>query len=148
MAGSQAAPSFEGISAEARLVQLQDEIKSLKRDLDEALNFIAAQFGEDRQRISKLESIPRAAPATTKIHQRRLERVQAILISHNNQPMTFADMGKLLGYPSKTRKQNMTKLGNTFKQFPDSYEVKNAKIGGKLVRLNPTYLNHLLKVEG
>ena len=141
MTSSTSAPTSENIKLEA----LQEEIAALRAALDEALDFIGLQMAEDRRRITALEARPQPAPTTAKVHDRKLRKVDAILVSHNNQTITFSDMGKLLGYPPNTRRQNMTHLGRCLKQFPERYEVKDSKLGGKTVRLVPEYLNHILK---
>lgn len=139
MTSSTSAPTSESMKLEA----LQGEIAALRAALDEALDFIGLQMAEDRRRITALEARPQAAPTTAKIHGRKLRKVDAILVSHNNQPMSFADMGKMLGYPEETRRQNMSHLAKAFKKFPDRYEIRESKLGGKTIKLNSAYHNHL-----
>ena len=45
------------------------------------------------------------------------------------------------------RRQDMTKLGRVYEQFPDKYEVRDSRLGGKTIKLNPTYYKHLTKGE-
>jgi hypothetical protein len=138
------APTIESLSNQAlleKVVELQAEVKLLWQAIERQGGDIA----DHGRRVKALESLPRSAPTSAKIHERKLKRVDDLLRAHNNQPMTFADMGKLLGYKKETRKQNMTHLHHTFKQYPDRYEVRDSKLGGKTVRLVPEYLNHLLK---
>jgi hypothetical protein len=139
MAAPLTAPTIETISLQAR-------IENLEKALDDARDFIGRQFAEDRARLAKLEAIPRPKRTTLEVRADRIKKIDQLLISHNNIPISFADMGKLLGYPKETRRQNMTNLVNRlFKQFPEHYEVRNSKLGGKTVRLVPEYLNHLLR---
>lgn len=138
------APTIESLSSQAlveKVSELQAEIKLLWQAIERQSGDIA----DHGRRIKAQEAQPRAALTSVKVHERKLKRVDDLLRSHNNQPMTFTDMGKLLGYKKETRKQNMTHLHHTFKQFPDRYEVRDSKLGGKTVRLVPEYLNHLLK---
>jgi galactokinase/mevalonate kinase-like predicted kinase len=144
MAAPLTAPTIENLSSQGlvkQIAELQAEIKLLWQAIERQGGDIA----DHGRRIKAQEAQPKAATSTAQIHERRLKNVDALLMSHNNQPISFADMGKLLGYKKETRRQNMTKLGNSFKQYPDRYEVRDSKLGGKIVRLVPAYLNHLLK---
>ena len=134
-------PSIESMALQEKIDALTEENKLLWKSIDQ----LSGDLAEIRRRIKSIESQPKAAPTTAKIHERKMARVDALLTSHNNQPMTFADMGKMLGYSQGTRKQNMTHLSKYFQQYPERYEVRASKLGGKTVRLVPEYLNHLLK---
>ena len=99
---------------------------------------------EDRKRISELEkrlgARPPTAPRTGKV-----KKAETIFVNHGNCWMTFSDIGKMMGWPPETRRQNMSKLAAVFQQHPERYEVKPSKLGGKAARLKPEYLNHILK---
>lgn len=132
----------------ARLKKECEELRAENKLLWQGMEAHSADIAADRRRLATIETKPDKPKTSAAIHKRKMEKVDAILIAHNNQPTTFADMGKLLGYPPETRKQNMTKMGNIFKQYPEYYEVKASKLGGKTIRLVPAYLNHLLNSEG
>lgn len=141
MASLAVAPTEESLSLLKRIEELLAENRLLWKALEQQSRDIA----NHGQRLKTLEARPTAAPTTVKIHERKLRRAETILLSHDNSPMSFSNMGKMLGYKKETRRQQMTKLGAAFKLYPDRYEVRDSKLSGKTVRLVPAYLNHLRK---
>ncbi|MFA5378351.1 MAG: hypothetical protein WC455_21535 [Dehalococcoidia bacterium] len=121
--------------------------RRVERDREnlESITDLREDLADHGRKIKALEAGPKTALTTAKIHERKLKKVETVLVSHNNQPMSFSDMGKMLGYKKETRRQQMTKLGAAFKLYPDRYEVRDSNLGGKTVRLVTAYLNHLLK---
>ena len=111
--------------------------------MDEALDFIAKQIAEDRRRIAVLEARPQPEPPSAKKHVKKIKKIENILLARNNEPISFVDLGGRLGYPIETRRQNMTHLAKVFKAHPDKYEVRESRLGGKTIKLNPDYHNHL-----
>lgn len=79
------------------------------------------------------------------IGNKRLQKTDSILIRGQNVPIAFSQMGKLQEFSKNTRRQNMTKLGKVYEQFPDRYEIRQSKLGGKTVRLNNNYYRKLIK---
>jgi len=85
----------------------------------------------------------------------RLAKLDQLLLSRNNSPMTFAEIGKILELGShspdgkkNTRRQNMTLLGKTLEALPDRFEVFNSKTqNGKMVKLTREYFQHLVRVS-
>lgn len=80
----------------------------------------------------------------------RLEKVDSILVKRTNEPITFAELGKMLELGThtgskNTRKQNMTHLRKVLETKTDRYEIGSSRMGGKLLRLRRSYYNHLLK---
>lgn len=147
MAAPISAPTSESLNLTNQLAVLTSAVEALTREnklLWKSIEQLSEDFADHGKRLRAIERLPRPAPTTAKIHEAKLKKVDGLLVSHNNQPITFSDMGKLLGYSPNTRKQNMTHLGRCFKQFPERYEVKDSKLGGKTVRLVPEYLNHIL----
>jgi len=147
MAAPISAPTSESLNLTNQLAVLTSAVEALTQEnrlLWKSIEQLSEDFADHGKRLRAIERLPRPAPTTAKIHEAKLKKVDGLLVSHNNQPITFSDMGKLLGYSPNTRKQNMTHLGRCFKQFPERYEVKDSKLGGKTVRLVPDYLNHNL----
>ena len=151
MAAPISAPTSESLNLTNQLAVLTSAVEALTQEnrlLWKSIEQLSEDFADHGKRLRAIERLPRPAPTTAKIHEAKLKKVDGLLVSHNNQPISFSDMGKLLGYSPNTRKQNMTHLGRCFKQFPERYEVKDSKLGGKTVRLMPEYLNHILKRRG
>ena len=147
MAAPISAPTSESLNLTNQLAVLTSAVEALTQEnrlLWKSIEQLSEDFADHGKRLRAIERLPRPAPTTAKIHEAKLKKVDGLLVSHNNQPITFSDRGKLLGYSPNTRKQNMTHLGRCFKQFPERYEVKDSKLGGKTVRLVPEYLNHIL----
>lgn len=101
--------------------------------------------GELEGRIAKLEGIPKAHK-----QESRLKRLDAILYNRGNEPLTFAEIGKLLELGSRTEKKNtrpqaMTKLGKVLEAESKRYIVFDSKTQAKarMVRLTPDYFKHL-----
>lgn len=77
--------------------------------------------------------------------QERLKTTDEFLLEVRNQPVTFARMAQVQCFKEKYRDQDMTKLGHIYEQFPDKYEVRASKLGGKTIRLCSSYFNRLTK---
>lgn len=78
----------------------------------------------------------------------RKARLAEILVSRNNRPMAFAEIGKALELGSRangknTREQNMTHFGKILEAAHKEFIVSQSKMGGKLVRLTKIYYDHL-----
>ena len=136
---------------------LQDKINALELQnkvilerLNELESFTSERFGQDRQRIAKLERIP-AKPG--KKSDQRKTTLANILLSRQNQGMTFSEIGKFLELGSRkngksTREQNMTHFGKLLEADKKSFVVTDGKTsGGKLVKLTKIYYEHLLRGE-
>lgn len=146
MAAHLSASTSENLNLASQLAALTSAIEELTREnklLWKSVEQLSEDFADHGKRLRAIERLPRPAPTTAKIHEAKLRKVDAILVSHNNQPMSFADMGKMLGYPKETRRQNMSHLAKAFKKFPDRYEIRESKLGGKTIKLNSAYHNHL-----
>jgi ABC-type Fe3+ transport system substrate-binding protein len=147
-----AAPSIENLVLLQQIREIIEDNKKLHAEIDllkSELNMIRKAGQADGADIKDLyeavDRIENRKPSDKAKHEARMRQVDRILMQHGNGFITFSDLGKLLGYPSKTRYQNMTHLKNVFLLFPDRYEVQPSKLGGKKVRLVNEYLNHLLK---
>jgi hypothetical protein len=79
------------------------------------------------------------------IQDKRLKRTDGLLVARGNVPIPFSEMKLLQGFKQKHNRQDMTKLGHIYAQSPDKYEVRESKLGGKTIRLNPAYFKHLTK---
>lgn len=146
MASPDAAPSIENITAQERIESLLEAIEKLSAENKEiwrAVEQLSRDIAEDRKRLKTLEARPAPSQPPAKKHERKMKMVDAILVAHGNQPISFVDLGKLLGYPEETRRQNMTHLAKVFKANPEKYDVRESKLGGKIIKLNSAYHNHL-----
>lgn len=84
------------------------------------------------------------------VTEKRLKRTDDLLVSRKNMPISFSEMKclqefKFVDKKHDFRRQDMTKLGRVYEQFPDKYEVRDSRLGGKTIRLNPVYYKHLTK---
>lgn len=137
------APNFDIFSEnEEEKTALREAVKR-KRD---TLQSSPSRISDLEERVESCEN--KLGRRKNNLHDVRLKMTEAILIKHNNQPTSFADMGKLQGFPDRTRKQNMTHLGHAYEQYPEKYEVRVSKLGGKTIRLVPEYLKHLTEGRG
>ncbi len=134
------APTPESLAMLEKIRELTEE----NRQLWAIIERLQADFADHGRRIKAIESLPRPVQSTKNKHDKRMKQIDYILMQHDNEFILFTDLGKLLGFPADTRRQNMTHLKNVFLQFPDRYEVQPSKLGGKKVRLVREYLNHLL----
>jgi len=81
------------------------------------------------------------------VHEARLKKLDYLLTSRNNEPMTFSEIGKILELGSRsnghnTRRQAMTKFSKNLD--PKNYEVFSSSTqSGKMVKLTNEYANHL-----
>lgn len=76
---------------------------------------------------------------------KRLKRTDALLVARNNSPIPFAEMSKLQDFKPRYRDQNMTKLRCIYEEYPDRYEIRDSKLGGKTIKLCSAYFKHLTK---
>lgn len=139
MAGPASAPTSELFQLQAQIADLQKRLGFAEDNIGILMDLVAAH----KKRIAFLEAIPRPEPTSAKKHEKKIKKVEAILQARNNEPISFVDLGGRLGYPIDTRRQNMTHLAKVFKANPDKYEVRDSKFGGKTVKLNSAYHNHL-----
>ena len=128
--------------------ELKQSVKALQERLDEVNATLAVDIAYDRRRISALERIPQRL--TTK-QDARLKKLDAVLVSRRNQPMTFSEVGKILELGSRssktnTRRQAMTKFSKILLSKVDCYRITDSKVvNGKLVRLADGYYEKLLR---
>lgn len=128
--------------------ELKQSVKVLQDRLDEVNATLAVDIAYDRRRISALERIPQGL--TTK-QDARLKKLDHLLLSRRNQPMTFSEVGKILELGSRssktnTRRQAMTKFSKILLSKVDCYRITDSKIvNGKLVRLADGYYEKLLR---
>jgi hypothetical protein len=136
------------IANNALEIELRGEVRALEASLDEVNSILAEDIAYDRKRISALERIPQRL--TTK-RDARLKKLDAVLLSRRNQPVTFSEVGKILELGSRqgktnTRRQAMTKFSKILSSKVDCYTISNSKIvNGKLVRLTDSYYQKLLR---
>jgi hypothetical protein len=106
---------------------------------------------QDRQddRLDRLENIP-VKPSEKR--KALLSKLDLLLATRKNQPMTFSEIGKLLEMGIRsldgktTRRQAMTKFSKILLAQGDRYEIFQSKtVGGKMVRLVNDYYLHVLK---
>ena len=128
--------------------ELKQSVRALQDRLDDVNATLAVDIAYDRRRISALERIPQGL--TTK-QEARLRKLDAVLVSRRNQPMTFSEVGKILELGSRssktnTRRQAMTKFSKILLSKVDCYRITDSKIvNGKLVRLADSYYEKLLR---
>lgn len=128
--------------------ELKQSVKALQGRLEEVNSFLAEDIAYDRKRISALERIPQRL--TTKLDA-RLNKLDHLLVSRRNQPMTFSEVGKILELGSRssktnTRRQAMTKFSKILLSKVDCYAISKSKIVNvKLVRLTDSYYEKLLR---
>lgn len=108
-----------------------DSIEDLKADLQDIngkLNFLLHKRGKPGEMILK-----------------RLQITDSLLVARNNAPISYSEMKKLQEFKPKHSRQDMTKLGHVYEQYPEKYEVRDSKLGGKTIKLNHAYFKHLTK---
>lgn len=79
------------------------------------------------------------------VTEKRLKRTDELLVARNNAPIPYTEMKRLQEFRPDYRRQDMTKLGHIYEQYPEKYEVRDSKLGGKTIRFNPAYFKHLTK---
>jgi uncharacterized protein Veg len=119
-------------------------------------------YDEIMARVESLESnqeilfgiisrLKRASSESGKKSDLRKKALANALVSRHNAGMTYAEIGKLLELGSRTgerntREQNMTHFGKLLEAAPKEFVVTLSKTqGGKLVKLNKIYYEHLLR---
>jgi hypothetical protein len=122
----------------------------------EARRVVARRVERDREAIDSVEDIKadlldingkldvlmhKRRPG--EIQDKRLKRTDGLLVARGNVPIPFSEMKLLQGFKQKHNRQDMTKLGHVYAQFPDKYDVRDSKLGGKTIKLNPAYFKHL-----
>lgn len=147
MAAPISAPTSESLNLAGQLALLTSAVEALTREnklLWKSVEQLSEDFADHGKRLRPIERLPRPAPTTAKIHEAKLKKVDGLLASHNNQPITFSRW-QAPWISAQHAKAKHDYLGRCLKQFPERYEVKDSKLGGKTVRLVPEYLNHILK---
>lgn len=98
-------------------------------------------------RVARLENIPMKPSEKRKA---RIDKLDSLLLSRKNEPLTFSDAGKLLELGSRaadgrnSRRQAMTKFSKILMAMPDRYVIWDGKTkAGKMIKLNPDYYSHL-----
>lgn len=145
------------LANQALEIEHQKTIKAMQDGIEHLQTNQEILFGlvnKAAQRIAPLErlSIASAARPGAKAEARK-NKLDKILLSRRNEPMTFSDIGKLLelGIRSdgnlNTRRQAMTKFSKILLASPDRYEITEGRTRrGKLCRLNKDYYDHLKMV--
>jgi len=129
--------------ADVRAAARRAVSKKVNREQDN-LSLIP-EIQEDFQEVNaKLDALLRKRKPG-EVLQKRLQKTNEILLKRNNEPVTFTEMRRLLELPQESKRQSMTKLGHVYQQYPDKYEVRDSKFGGKTIKLNPSYFKHLTK---
>jgi hypothetical protein len=77
--------------------------------------------------------------------EKRLKRTDDLLVARKNEPIPFTEMKRLQEFKPIHARQDMTKLGHVYEQYPEKYEVRDSSLGGKTVKLVRDYFNHLTK---
>jgi hypothetical protein len=124
----------------------------------EARRAVAIRVERDREAIDSMEDIKAdlqdiSGKLGVLMHKRRpgevtlkrLKKTDALLVARNNAPIPFAEMSKLQDFKPRYRDQDMTKLGRIYEEYPDRYEIRDSKLGGKTIKLCPVYFKHLTK---
>jgi len=144
------ASDYRAILSEVR--SLRNEFDALDRDLKRFKVFTKTGQVDDlfeglsavEDRLAKIEG---RAASPEQITTARLAKLDRLLLSRNNEPMTFSEIGKVLELGSRangknTRKQAMTRFSKNLDA--KDYEIFSSKTqGGKMVRLTKIYLAHL-----
>jgi hypothetical protein len=126
-----------------------------------AFTAVAKKRDKNRERLDSIEDIKAdiqdlAAKCDVLSHVRkpgkvleaRLKKTDELLIARNNAPIPYSEMKCLQGFKCVDKKhdfrrQDMTKLGHVYEQYPDKYEVRESKMGGKTIKLTHSYFKHL-----
>jgi FtsZ-binding cell division protein ZapB len=172
--GEQVKRLFDDLVESRRINDLlRDEVNTLKQNESAANAKLEALLADlkkykvfsDGLRIEELrEEVDSLKGEVARLHGARkpgskqiarLAKLDQLLLSRNNVPMTFAEIGKILELGSRspdgkrsTRRQNMTLLGKTLESLPDRFEVFNSKTqNGRMVRLTREYFQHLMRVN-
>lgn len=134
----------------ARLKKENEELKALvafhEKRLDKHSEMLYDQKDNLDETLEKVASHDsRLNHRTYKLYEKRLALTDSLLVKNKNVLISFSDMGKLQEFNPSTRRQSMTKLGHVYEQFPNKYQVVNSSLGGKAVKLAPSYYSKLIK---
>lgn len=135
------------LTLEGRIIGLEKENANLAATRDRMATIAARVSGLEAAQ-DELDAKVRGGHKSGKKSDLRKARLAEILVSRNNQPMTFAEIGKVLELGSRTndkntREQNMTHFGKILEAAHKEFMVTQSKMGGKLVRLTRIYYDHL-----
>ena len=135
------------MTLEGRIISLEKENANLAATKDRMAALAARVSGLEAAQ-DELDLKVRGGHKSGKKSDLRKVRLAEILVSRNNQPMTFAEIGKVLELGSRsngknTREQNMTHFGKILEAAPKEFIVTQSKMGGRLVRLTKIYYDHL-----
>ena len=132
----------------------RDEVLHLREEnaaLKERITNLAGRVAGLECAQDELDAKVRGARTPGSKQVARLAKLEQLLLSRHNSPMTFSEIGKALELGSRangknTRRQNMTLLGKSL--APDRFEVFSSKTqNGKMVRLTRDYYQHLVRVN-
>lgn len=134
----------------ARLKKENEELKELvafhEKRLDKHSEMLYDQKDDLNETVEKVANHDtRLNRRSYKLYERRLTLTDSLLVKNKNILISFSDMGKLQEFNPRTRRQSMTKLGHVYEQFPNKYQVVNRDLGGKAVKLTPSYYSKLIK---
>lgn len=134
----------------ARLKKENAELKELvafhEKRLDKHSEMLYDQKDDLNETVEKVANHDtRLNRRSYKLYEKRLALTDSLLVKNKNVLISFSDMGKLQEFNPRTRRQSMTKLGHVYEQFPNKYQVVNSNLGGKAVKLTPSYYSKLIK---
>lgn len=135
------------LALEGRIIGLEKENANLAATRDRMATIAARVSGLEAAQ-DELDAKMRGGHKPGKKSDLRKARLAEILVSRNNRPMAFAEIGKALELGSRangknTREQNMTHFGKILEAAHKEFIVSQSKMGGKLVRLTKIYYDHL-----
>ena len=125
------------------LKKLLGEVESQRKEIDRLWD----NFGIAMDLISQLKTRNIKTKDAGKKTSFRLAAIENLLVMNGNEPLTFAQIGKMLELGSRdgkttTRKQNMTILGKTLEADPKFVVFdSNTQKGRKMVRLDDGYFD-------
>ena len=147
--------TYQDLVKRANLADVtMEQIKLLREEnmaLKERITNLAGRVAGLECAQDELDAKVRGARRPGSKQAVRLAKLEQLLLSRHNSPMTFSEVGKALELGSRsngknTRRQNMTLLGKSL--APDKFEVFSSKTqNGKMVRLTRDYYQHLVRVN-